>query len=265
MKRTLLPLMVMLCAGLIAQEEKSEKKPKEAKFEQGEIYAPPGGGFGITKTTTSNNHFVKMYTYGTTDLGGQIEMTKDTRGSAYLFEDFKKGNILEDRKVIYPNVVMKYNVYNDTFIAKRDILLPDTEALKITKTPELQIQMHGMLFVVMTDPSTMDLNYFEEVYLGKQAQHLYKKHGKSYKERMQATTSLTRDVPPEFKDESSYYMGNPAEGLTKLPTSKSKFAKKFGDHAQEIKNFIKKQRLNIKEEKDLEKIIEYYNHLKENA
>ena len=57
------------------------------------------------------------------------------------------------------------------------------------------------------------------------------------------------------------YLAKNNKDLVKIPTNKKKFYNLFGDKSSEIKNYIIKNKLGIKEINDLKQIITYYNTL----
>lgn len=61
------------------------------------------------------------------------------------------------------------------------------------------------------------------------------------------------------KDE--YFLALDNKKLVKLPRNKKSFFKIFGDNADKIKSYMKENRLGYKKEKDLTKIVAYYNTL----
>lgn len=63
---------------------------------------------------------------------------------------------------------------------------------------------------------------------------------------------------PAFKRaKDKMYLSLNNENAIKVPTNKKKFYKLFASNGTSIKNFIKKNKLNIKEQKDLIKILDY--------
>lgn len=84
-------------------------------------------------------------------------------------------------------------------------------------------------------------------------------------------------LKPEVKPKSNFEVYKPAkferkkdvfffkfkdnDRVVELPTKKSKFAKVFGNNASKIKSFLKKERINLKKEKDLIKVFNYYSSL----
>jgi hypothetical protein len=62
-----------------------------------------------------------------------------------------------------------------------------------------------------------------------------------------------------MKDE--YYLALNNKALVKLPKSKKGFMKAFGDKSSKINSYMKENKLGYKKEKDVAKIVSYYNSL----
>lgn len=65
----------------------------------------------------------------------------------------------------------------------------------------------------------------------------------------------------ERKKDVNYIKLSDKDIVIELPTRKSKFLKVFNSKSNDIKNFIKKEKLGIKKNEDLIKIFNYYNSL----
>lgn len=73
-----------------------------------------------------------------------------------------------------------------------------------------------------------------------------------------AQTSLEQDVPSKFTSQNDrfYIQVNQTTALTEIPFSKKLFLKEF--NKKDVKSFLKKEKLDIKKEEDLIKVIEFY-------
>ncbi|NND61727.1 MAG: hypothetical protein HKN48_00885 [Flavobacteriaceae bacterium] len=212
-------------------------------------------------TLNSSNNYANMDSYFNMQDGDVIILNEDTKGSPYLFEDYKLGALVKDGEMLVSNVALNYNAYNDEFVGKSSLTAPDSEALKVSKSGEYQIKVGNDTFVALPDVSNgYALQYYQILMVGPKYS-LYKKHGKTYKEKIAATSSLTRDVPAMFKDYSTYFVADPDGKMTEVPKSKSKIVKIFPGKESEMKSAIKKNRLNTNKETDLIRLIRYYNSL----
>lgn len=105
------------------------------------------------------------------------------------------------------------------------------------------------------------LQYFKVLITGNFV--LLARHRVRYVEPRPAESGYDKDRPAKYlrlKDE--IYLGRDQQVITKLSgIKKSDFLELFGSRSQEIKSFLKKNKLSFKKVDDLEKIIGYYNTL----
>ena len=83
------------------------------------------------------------------------------------------------------------------------------------------------------------------------------------KDAIKPKTGYGEFTPSKFRREKdTYYINFTKNDIAlKLPKKKKVFFKLFSSQAQSIQKFVKKEKLNIKKEQDLAKIITYYNTL----
>ncbi len=72
---------------------------------------------------------------------------------------------------------------------------------------------------------------------------------------------MTKDVPASFEENSVYFIVSKDGKFYELPKSKSKKVKVFGNKQDVVKKYIKKNKLNINKEKDLKKLLIYFDNL----
>ncbi len=83
-----------------------------------------------------------------------------------------------------------------------------------------------------------------------------------YIEPKPANSSYQNDRPADFKRKNDEnYIRFKDGSIIELPRNKKKFYNLFKDKSSDIKKYIKKEKLDIKEIEDLEKIVRYYNTL----
>ncbi len=216
--------------------------------------------FGIL-TTSSPSNYARINSYGTVFNDGSGELSPDTKGSPYLEDNFQLGSIIKDSLVFAENIALRYNVYDDIFIGKITLTTIDEEAKYVIKSPEYKIKMGELLFVAL--PNDVDpnmLQYYQILVIGAKGT-LYKKNIKTFKARIMATTSLTRDVPPSFSDKEQYFFADFNGNFREVPSSKKKVIDLMNDKKKEISQCIDKNDLNVKKEEDLIRLFRFYNSL----
>src|SRR5688572_3134930 len=101
----------------------------------------------------------------------------------------------------------------------------------------------------------MQESFYDLLYDG--SAKLYAKRSKTYAENLE-----TRMVIPRFDEHTRYFIMK--DGLYKNVKSKSGALQIYADHKQDIKSFIRKNKIGFKKnkEKALIRIAEYYDTLK---
>ncbi|MDC8005782.1 hypothetical protein POV27_17145 [Aureisphaera galaxeae] len=209
-----------------------------------------------TAEVTSNSNYTRMSSvYVVGAANENIDDSEDVKGSAYLYPNYKLGSILRNDEVVTQNVAIKYNVYNDLFKGKINMTAPEEQAHQIIKSKEYKIRIGNELFMLGDDNT-----YYQVLYWGDKGSIL-KKHSKTYYESVQATTSLTRTSPARYKDKHIYVMIDASGNYKEVPSSKKKFLKLFGAQQDDVKKFVKDNKISLSKDEGLAKVFEYYNSL----
>ncbi|MBW2938654.1 hypothetical protein KXJ69_11085 [Aureisphaera sp. CAU 1614] len=216
--------------------------------------------FGI-QTVSNNSNFARVQSYGAKFDDGSSGNDPDTVGSPYMNDEYQLGSIIKDSLVYADNIAVKYQVLEDYFIGKLSLTTNDEEARVIIKSQDYKIKMGDKLFVALPSiENSGNLEYFQILVIGNKGT-LYKKNKKIFKPRIMATTSLTKNSPPTFKDDEEYYFGDFNGNFTKVPTSKKKILELFENNKKEVSAVIKKNKLNLKKEEDLIRLFRFYETL----
>ncbi len=209
-----------------------------------------------TAEVTSNSNYTRMSSvYVVSGANENVDRSENVKGSPYLYEGYKFGAILKNDEVVVQNVALKYNVYNDLFKGKMNLNVSEDQAQIIIKSKDYKIKLGDELFVVGKGES-----YYQVIHSGAKYS-LLKKHSKVYYESVQATTSLTRDSPARYKDKLAYYLVDAKGNYSDFPTSKKKVIKLLANQQDQIKGFIKKNKIDVSDDNDLKRLFEYYETL----
>ncbi|MEZ4875651.1 MAG: hypothetical protein R2793_09460 [Flavobacteriaceae bacterium] len=183
-------------------------------------------------------------------------------GSAYENEDFVKGNVFKNGKVIANQVGIRYNALRDEMEIKTDISQSNTSARIMIKSPDIYVRILNKMFVYSPQKEGIDKGgYFISLFEGDKA-HLYKKITKEFVAGMEATTSITRDIPDSYKERETYYLFDKNLGVFhEFPNSKGGKLSLFKDQKKAVKEYTKKEKLNLNKEYALIKLVRFYNTL----
>ncbi|WP_299127362.1 hypothetical protein [uncultured Winogradskyella sp.] len=179
-------------------------------------------------------------------------------GSPYINESFNPVRIKQFNDQIYTG---RYNAYND----EMEIRLSDGKivALDVNADYSLIFTQTNKTYVTTNFPNKNGTSRrgFLVLVDDSERHNLYKKEFIKYYDKVLAASTYQQDKPASFKRESdTFYLE--LNGETKLvPQKKKDLIKVFPEHGSNIKSFIKKNKLNPKNEEDLIKIVDYLSTL----
>ncbi len=178
-------------------------------------------------------------------------------GSPYATKEFKKGLIFEKGKLIESRLLLRYNIFSDEIEIKLDRDSDEYSALIKNQDYSIVIDLNTYVSIPY-EGSEKKGNYFNFLAEGKHFS-LYKKSKVKFEPAKFGKTSYEKDKKAEFITTNTYYLVSNEGTFYELPKSKSKFYKIFKGKEKEMKSFAKKAKINIKIEKDLKRLIKYYN------
>lgn len=211
-------------------------------------------------TLSSGSNYARTQSFYQTYVGETIVLTDETIGSPYLNDAYQLGTIIKEGKSITNNVALRYNAYKDVIVGKMNMNDPEDKTQSVIKSEDYKVKIGADVFVAVNDKGgTEQTSYYQIIEEGDKAD-LLKRHTITYTEKITATTSMTRDVPPTFKHKEVYYLYD-GKKLTELSTSRKKLTKALGMDEKAAKKYIKENKINLKKENGLKRIFKYYNTL----
>lgn len=191
--------------------------------------------------------------------GNQRFLTEaDITGSPYLSKDYQLGYVLTDKRVRYTNVPLRYNVYTDEIEFKNE----EGQAMAIDFPGNIaEVGIGHAVFIYRLyqfDKKLLKAGYFQLMNRGK-AEGLIK-YRMIFKEAEPAA-AYKDPQPPKFeKKPATFYVSlnkKPAMPVKNLKTLLSV----LGDHKKELQAFAKKEKIKVRREGDMKRILNYYNSL----
>lgn len=177
---------------------------------------------------------------------------------AYANPQFTLSQIYLDNKVMKENTLARYNASEDEIEIKNNA--NDTQFSALAKDPNISVKIGLETYVLVPlKGSNADGGYFNVLYKGENYD-LYKKVTARFVEPKPAATSYSQPTKPSFAKNTTYYMVENGS-FYELPTGKSKILSVFNKKKNEIKSFVKKNKLDVKKEKDLAKVVEEFDRL----
>jgi len=181
----------------------------------------------------------------------------DIEGSPYLNDEFINGTIFTTSKYQFVDVPLRYNIYNDQIEFKTP-----TNEIQALETPGIvetvEFGDYKMVYIPYTNSKKIRHGFFTLEEKGNVS--LYSRLDVIFK-KAEESGAYTDAVPAKFKKKSdSYYIRIGLEQAKKVDCKKD-LLEIFPDHEDEIKVFIKKNKVKTNKPEKLKELVRYYNSL----
>jgi hypothetical protein len=181
------------------------------------------------------------------------------RGTPYIFEDFRSGNFYMNNKTSILNMLINYDCYQD------HVMYSDRDNTYIMDEQKIEYftiagdEPEGiLLFKQVFLPSEKKIVFLQVIYNEKSI--VYKRHLKDF-----IKADYTGPYNPgrrydEYTDNQAYYIKLPHKEIRQIKSGQKFIKETFGDQSALIKDFIKEEKINLKDEYDLVKMATFYDH-----
>ena len=176
---------------------------------------------------------------------------KTVKGTPYANENF----LLSLISPINKKFAVRYNAVDD----QMEVMKNDESIITLSKTKNnYTINLDNKNYRLFKNGD--DYNYFVVVFENTNLT-LLKKESKQFTEEKEAASSYSQDQPAEFdKNITNTFHVIYKDSIIKLSNKKS-FLDMFPDKTDVLKKYLKKNKINFKDQKDLVKLISYTNTL----
>ena len=181
----------------------------------------------------------------------------DVNGTPYLFDDWVKGTVTINKGTQFVGVDLKYDIVSDELIFKSEkgesqtFVEPVREFTLKTEKGNLHVFRNG--FVPVDDAKP--ISFYEVLVDEKTA--LLKRSSKSIQEEV-SYSSATK--VKNFQPATAYYLAKDSK-LTKIKNDKKSVLAALPEKSTQLEAYIKAQKLDLKNDSHLVKLIAYYNTL----
>jgi hypothetical protein len=181
-----------------------------------------------------------------------------TKGSPYLNEIFAPGTVYvasSDQNLGYQ---MRYNIYNDRIEVENDNTI-----YALIKDSDYSYKILDRTFVYLGFKNRNEVlrkGYFQKLTNGKVS--LLLRYTCNYEPEKVGKPPVFKVTPARFTVKKSYYI-MVDDQLTSISTNKKKLLEAFGSYKTKVKSYINSNKLKPGNERDLIRIITYYNSLLE--
>ncbi len=181
------------------------------------------------------------------------------QGSPYTSNQFASTTLFYGEDKVR-DVYYRYNALNEEIEVKKT-LAPEEGYRALAKDKNINIRVEGnkLAFNTFITSKNRTLNgYLAELYKGKEYT-LYKRIMVKYTEGQDAQNSFVAAIPARFTQFTEYYFKKKGVNrIDQIQQKNGKFLKQLaGDMVSDMKNYLKENDLNLKNEYDLIKVFEF--------
>ena len=175
-------------------------------------------------------------------------------GSPYMNEIFKKGKTIINGKHT-SDALMRYDAYRDAIEIKNE----NDIARTLLRRSNIVADIDGTIYMVREyrESGENKLGYFNPLNEG--YARLLKKPKKIFVQAENPENGYDTFKPAKYQDISMYYMQKGDEPAIETKLSKRKILSFLDDSSEILKQYIKKNELNMRLESDIIQLINYYN------
>jgi hypothetical protein len=191
------------------------------------------------------------------------ELYEGIKGTPYLFDTWKEGNIFLKDSSLIRDINIKYNIYTDDVLylnsKSGDSLIIDRHRIDAF---EIQGDSSADLLLfrdISLKPGSKDKSTFARVLYNGKTKLLIKYIKVFIKADYKGAYTAGRRYD-EYTDNSQYYIIKDNE-LNRIRLNKKAIIKVLADRENEIKSFIDKEGTALDNENDVIKLLEYYDSL----
>ena len=184
----------------------------------------------------------------------------EIEGSMYYDENFNTGKVYIDDKP-FATVPLRYNAFTDQIEIKRtgqseaEALLQDSKVSCYLNNEKLSYMEY------VNKKGDLEKGYLVSIWTGENYQ-LYERRAKAFKAGQVQKTSLHIPTPDKFVDRINYYVSKDGSTPTFMNPSKKGITPVFGaDMEKEIRTYIKENKLDLGDKRDLQQVLVYANSI----
>ncbi len=207
---------------------------------------------------TTNNSTSKPVITNTDNLmliARPAQLGDNISGTPYVKETFAPAKVNDYRKTH----LIRFNAAQD----EMEVKINGEDISILSKLEQYHVKLvdgTGLEYMNLNYNSneTIKNGYFIPIKTETEDVKLFRKQIVRFTVGKAAQTSLEQDVPSKFTSQNDrfFLQLNQTTALTEIPFSKKLFLKEF--NKKDVKSFLKKEKLDIKKEEDLIKVIEFY-------
>ena len=186
----------------------------------------------------------------------------DVVGSPYDNETFRIGKVYSGNDKSY-SAMMRYDAYRDNIEMQSE-----GKTVSLLKRDYISVSINEELYVIYgyeAANGSMQQGYFVQLTEGEGPAVFLKKKTKKLLPPEETTSTYKKAKPARFDSEESYYISLNNENAKKVKLNKKSIIGALGSSQAEITDFVKKNKLKLRSESDIQRVLDYYNSLQSRA
>ena len=189
----------------------------------------------------------------------EFPMYEEYDGSIYLQNKFVESSIIDETSSGTHDSELRYNIYTDAVEYKEN-----SELFELSKNPKIQARIGEDYFYYCQFKTQRGVDregYYILVELHDQYR-IYKRYEVTIKDPIKMDVYNGTPEPGSIRKKVSYFLEE-NDIIVELPLDKKEIlVTAFSDKSDELKQYIKKEKIRLKKEEDLVRLVAKYNALK---
>ena len=221
--------------------------------------------FNLQSQGNINNNITGATQSALIDFGNRSQRKAqplNVQGSHYFIKDFKIAKLEYFGKELNDTGYMRYNAFRDE-IEMADTQFQDETDVILLKSADVIPLINGERYEYLPyrlESGNAFIGYLVNIYDGKKDK-LYLKRKKTFMEAKIARTSLENSFPPRYVESEELYISSNGDTPVKLKQSKKSIISYFKSNSDEVKKFIKSEKLKVSELSSVIRIFEFAENL----
>ncbi|MBW1294638.1 hypothetical protein [Aquimarina litoralis] len=187
----------------------------------------------------------------------ETHMFDEYDGSIYKSIRYKDASVIDEKSGTF-DAKLRYNVYSDALEFKKG-----EDLFMLSKNPTSHARIDGDYFYYCNFKTQRGLKrhgYYVLVELHEKYR-IYKKYHLKVKEPSKTGAANGNNTAGRVQIKTKYYLEERGT-IMELPMNKKELLATLSDKEEELKKYIKKERIKVKKEEDLIRLVSRYNALK---
>ncbi len=182
------------------------------------------------------------------------------RGTPYIFEKFQNGSFYFSNKTFITDRLINYNSYADEVLYsdEKNIYIANSQDIDwftITRSDNMAILLFRQVFL----SSEKKRIFMQVLYQGKSV--LFKRYRKEFLKADLGQPYGSNRQTDEYNDYYEYYVSTNGQEPVIVKPRKSAAVEIFSDKSEIIEDFIKTEKINLKDETDIVRLVEHYDKI----